>query len=579
MIGYYTFGEKLEDKMALFYYRLMFLISIIMVVVYTFFWQKRFDGHFTIMIVLVPIINLGFVFMAQAKGLEEALVALRLTYLGGCFLILDVMFLVFSLCGVPLPRWIRVMVIAFSSAIYMTTFTIGYSDIFYKHVGFEIINGVGVLVDKKYGFTHFLFYIMTIIYYAATIGVIIYSFFKKKQVPRKILMMICIPLTIAIIVFFGGRLVTKKIEFLPLAYNIGMICYMIIVSRARLYDPSDSVVDSLVQRGDTGFVSIDHKKCYLGSNERAKTMFPSLNDMEVDHPISENDWAHDVILPWLRTYSEDKTQNKITYAYKDKIYLVDISDLSDGSRHMGYQLLFTDDTTNQQYIKLIKDYNGQLEQEVADKTKHVIEMQDQLVLGMATMVEGRDNSTGGHIKRTSDVVRILVGEMKKDNIFGLSEEFFLDVIKAAPMHDLGKITVDDSVLRKPGKYLPEEFEKMKKHAKEGARIVAEILASTDDENFKRIAENVAHYHHERYDGSGYPEKLKGEDIPLEARIMAIADVYDALVSKRVYKEKMSFIEADKIIMDGMGTQFDKKLEPFYVAARPALEEYYSNIPQ
>ena len=117
---------------------------------------------------------------------------------------------------------------------------------------------------------------------------------------------------------------------------------------------------------------------------------------------------------------------------------------------------------------------------------------------------------------------------------------------------------------------------MKKHAAEGARVIHEILLNTEDESFKVVAENVAHYHHERWDGSGYPEGLKGEDIPIEARIMAIADVYDALVSKRVYKEAFDFERADRIIMEGMGTQFDPALEPVYVNARPKLEAYYQN---
>ena len=145
------------------------------------------------------------------------------------------------------------------------------------------------------------------------------------------------------------------------------------------------------------------------------------------------------------------------------------------------------------------------------------------------------------------------------------------------MHDLGKIAVDDAILRKPGKFEPEEFEKMKQHAAEGARIVHEVLKDTDDAYFHQIAENVAHYHHERWDGSGYPEGLQGLDIPMEARIMAIADVYDALVSKRVYKEKMSFEKADAIIMDGMGKHFDKRLEPYYMRARPKLEAYYLEV--
>ena len=160
---------------------------------------------------------------------------------------------------------------------------------------------------------------------------------------------------------------------------------------------------------------------------------------------------------------------------------------------------------------------------------------------------------------------------------GLTEEFCKNMIQAAPMHDLGKIAVDDAVLRKPGKFTPEEYEKMKAHAAEGARIVDSILEGTDNEAFHKVARNVAHYHHERWDGSGYPEGLKGEEIPIEARIMAIADVYDALVSKRVYKDKFSFDDADRIMMESMGKHFDKRLERYYLSAKPVLEEYYRSM--
>lgn len=220
-------------------------------------------------------------------------------------------------------------------------------------------------------------------------------------------------------------------------------------------------------------------------------------------------------------------------------------------------------------------YNQELEEEVEAKTEQVVAMQNQLVIGMATMVESRDNSTGGHIKRTSEGVRILADEIRRDGSLGLSDEFCEKLVKAAPMHDLGKIAVDDAILRKPGRFTPEEYEQMKAHAPEGARVLREILADTDDEEYRRIAENVAHYHHERVDGSGYPDGLRGDEIPLEARIMAIADVYDALVSERVYKESYSFEKADQIIQEGMGTQFDPGLEKYYEAARPKLEAYYA----
>ena len=221
-----------------------------------------------------------------------------------------------------------------------------------------------------------------------------------------------------------------------------------------------------------------------------------------------------------------------------------------------------------------KNYSEELEKEVIAKTQKIVNLHNQLIIGMATMVESRDNSTGGHIRRTSTGVKILTETIREDGLLKLSDSFCEKLIKAAPMHDLGKISVDDAILRKPGRFTSEEYEKMKTHSAEGARIVREILKETDDEEFRKIAENVAHYHHERFDGSGYPDKLKGDEIPLEARIMAIADVYDALVSKRVYKEKYSFDEANQIILDGMGTQFDPALRKYYEKARPKLEAYY-----
>ena len=221
-----------------------------------------------------------------------------------------------------------------------------------------------------------------------------------------------------------------------------------------------------------------------------------------------------------------------------------------------------------------KSYNDELQKDVEAKTEKIVALHEQFVLGMATMVESRDNSTGSHIMRTSTGVRILIEEIRKDNSLHLSDAFCEKVIKAAPMHDLGKIAVDDAILRKPGRFTPEEYAVMKKHAAEGLRIVHQILKDTDDAEFRQIAENIAHYHHERVDGTGYPEQLKGDEIPLEARIMAIADVYDALVSKRAYKDCFSFEKANQIIMEGMGTQFDPDLKKYYEAARPKLEAYY-----
>jgi len=172
-------------------------------------------------------------------------------------------------------------------------------------------------------------------------------------------------------------------------------------------------------------------------------------------------------------------------------------------------------------------------------------------------------------------VSILVAKMQKDPELNYSKEFYDDMIAAAPMHDIGKIAIDDKVLCKPGKFTDEEFTEMKTHAEKGAIIIKNLLSNFQSELFVEIAKNMAGGHHERWDGSGYPYGLKGEAIPLEARVMAVADVYDALVSKRCYKDAFSFEDAYDIIDKSMGKHFDPSLKKYFDQSREELEAYYT----
>ena len=192
-------------------------------------------------------------------------------------------------------------------------------------------------------------------------------------------------------------------------------------------------------------------------------------------------------------------------------------------------------------------------------------IQNNLITTLATAVEERDQCTGGHIVRTEEYVSKLVEKIrKKEKYAKLPRLYFRNVVMAAPMHDLGKIKIPDNILNKPGKLTTEEYEIMKKHSEYGAQVIQNSMRSVDDDSYIDVAINIAKYHHERYDGTGYPEQLKGEDIPLEARIMALADVYDALISKRPYKEAFSKEKALEIIKDGTGTQFDPELAPIFI---------------
>ena len=554
------------------YYIVMFAISFILLLLYLILWRKTFDVRITLIFVLITVTNLADMLTYTRPSFDTVLICQIIKYVGGCFLPWLISMYVAFLCKIRISTWFRILTFLLCASMFAGVLSIGHKPWFYKKLHVQIL-GNGCVITKKYGPLHTLFYVILGFFLLLSILFILYSFFRKNEVSRRILLLLFVPEVLTILGFFTNHLFSGNMELLPLTYVITLAVYLIIVRRLSIYEVNEMVAESLVEAGMTGFLNLDHKYHYLGSNETAKKILPALSDIKVDHKITDSEELKQPILRWIRHF-EDKNANQILYPKGEQIFKVEVSNLYDGKRAVGYQIFLTDDTRDQKYISLLSKYRTDLEQEVQAKTAQIVEMHNKLILSLAVMVESRDNSTGGHIKRTSEGVRILIEAMRKLNYPGLSREFCQNLIKAAPMHDLGKIAVDDAILRKPGRFTDEEYEKMKMHAPEGGRIVHEILKDTDDVAFHILAENVAHYHHERWDGSGYPEGLSGERIPLEARIMAIADVYDALVSKRVYKDSFSFEKADRIIMEGMGTQFDPGLEQAYVHARPRLEEFY-----
>ena len=198
---------------------------------------------------------------------------------------------------------------------------------------------------------------------------------------------------------------------------------------------------------------------------------------------------------------------------------------------------------------------------IRERTSQLHRLQNSIVSVLADMVEHRDKGTGSHIERTSIYIRILIEAMKERKVYyDEIEQWDVDkIISSARMHDLGKISITDIIVNKPDKLTDDEYELMKTHAVEGERIIDEIISKTGEGEFLRNARLFAGCHHERWDGKGYPRGLKGEDIPLQGRIMAIVDVYDALVSERPYKKAFTDEEAVKIITENAGIHYDPKI--------------------
>lgn len=199
---------------------------------------------------------------------------------------------------------------------------------------------------------------------------------------------------------------------------------------------------------------------------------------------------------------------------------------------------------------------------------------DSMVEGFATMVENRDDNTGGHIRRTRAYVNLMLHKMRHDKRYEgiVNKDYLVNVSNAAPLHDIGKIATPDRILQKPGKLTDEEYAVMKEHAARGGEIILNTFKDIDSPEFQKIAYEVARFHHEKYNGKGYPDRLSGEQIPLHARVMAIADVFDAVSQKRCYREAMPINQCFDIIAKGSGTDFDPYLTQMFLGSRAEIEQ-------
>ena len=207
--------------------------------------------------------------------------------------------------------------------------------------------------------------------------------------------------------------------------------------------------------------------------------------------------------------------------------------------------------------------------EVQKKNEQIVKLQNGLVMVLADMVESRDKCTGDHVRKTAAYTEIILRQMQKEGIYAdrLTEDFISEVVSSAPLHDVGKIAVSDTILNKPGKLTDGEFNTMKSHTTEGGKVIDRAMMLVDEESdYLTEARNLAVGHHEKWNGKGYPQGLEGENIPLSARVMAVADVFDALVSRRSYKEPFSIEKALDIIREGSGNHFDPNVVKAFLDA-------------
>ncbi|WP_037028450.1 response regulator [Psychromonas aquimarina] len=300
-------------------------------------------------------------------------------------------------------------------------------------------------------------------------------------------------------------------------------------------------------------------------------MMPEMNGYEVCQFLKENEATRDIPIIFLTAKAQNEDETKglslgaVDYITKPICPSILIE------RVKNHLLL-------KESKDILRKQNEILEERVIARTEQMEELQDVVMVAMGALAESRDPETGNHIRRTQRYVKLLATHLKDHPRFQdfLTPEVITALYKSAPLHDIGKVGVSDNILLKPGKLTFEEFEEMKKHTVYGrdAIVAAEKSISRTD-SFLTFAKEIAYYHQEKWDGSGYPEGLSCDDIPISARLMAVADVYDALISKRVYKPAFTHQKALEIIKEGKGSHFD----PDMVVAFLEISEQVKSVAQ
>lgn len=556
------------------------ILLIISVLVIIFMAQKNYENidiYYWTLVILVPIVILGYWLKTRVTTIEGAKICFCFIYLDSTVLLTVVIFNVMRFVGVAIKSWMKV--IAYGAA-FLHMFAIWMcldNDLYYKNMNL-IDTGMGTATKMISGPLKVCHWIYLLFMLGIIVALMVVAIVKKGTYSRRTLTLYSLLTGAGILIYILETIIDVDFSNLPTLYVTADILIALNYDHAHTHDIACLISEQQKYHGTKGYVAFDLEKNFLSCNMKTYEFLPELQTQIVDDQLPIESELRSIFYSLIEDFRRDIKSSK-KFDCNGRICQCEVSEFSirkDG-KIQGYLFDIEDVTEEEKVLQVMKDYNNTLNKEVNQKTENIKDIQEKVVLGLANMVENRDNNTGGHVKRTSDLIKIVVNEVRKQGVYNISEQYAKDIVRAAPMHDIGKITIENSILCKPGDLTKEEFNIMKTHSVKSGEFVNLILKGVEEKHFIDVAYNVARYHHERWDGRGYPEGLVGEMIPLEARIMAIADVYDALVSQRYYKKAIKYEEAARIMIGGMGSQFDPNMLSIFMGCRQKLEEYYQHI--
>ena len=515
----------------------------------------------TILVILLyaSLFNIvGYTLEMEAKTQELAMQSVKMTYIGKPFVVFTMYVFVMEYCGVGVKKSRRNFFYAICVARAGLVYTNEYHHLFYSSVSYTN-DGLFPHLVLKHGIFYNLYSIILLYYF---VGMVYVCARKYRQNDSEI-MRKQVSVLMVMVLFSSGCLalflfnLTNGYDTTALAYIVAVFLFERLMRKYKLFDTLTLAKEEAVEHMTNGLIVVNVYGDMVYSNDEA-----------------------DRVLLYIRKHGNKGIEYLEELANNSKYMFVDECSQEDGNKHADsekcvYELTMHEIFRNENsYGKMlliteITDsyyYTERLQNELKKKTREVISIQRDIIGSFASMIEARDGITGLHIKNTANLVKVLVYVMKNNPKYSgiITDEYAQMTAAAAHLHDIGKIAIPDRILQKEGKLTDEEFAIMKTHPVEGAKILENTIKGLESDAYYQIAHDMVLYHHEKYDGSGYPTGISGENIPLTARIMAVADVYDALRSKRHYKDGFSKEKSMAIMEESKGTHFDADIVTIFL---------------
>ena len=488
----------------------------------------------------------------------------KMQYFAGCNILLFILILYARLFAAALPVWLIAVLSAWS--LFLTALTMTFDLHTWYYSAFNVIaeNGIWTL-KKEYAWGHTLFFATIIVYIALYAALFVQK--RSKTTRQRIDKCVLLGMVIIPAICWLAEAMSRRrgeslaISLVPEGALISEICLIIMLLVRRFCDITQLANNQICASTKDAIIVTDLDHRITEMNPAARTIFPMLaDDFDSGHGTLSDDY-----LPLLSDTADEYTE------IDNQHYRPSVSRVMYKGAYRGYIYTLYNHSAEYRYIH-------ELDKKVAEKTSRISKMQENMIMAVSILLEGMSHYTSEHLRRTSAYTGIIAESLRRQNVYAdtLTDEYINTLRQVAPLHDIGKFYVDPNLLNSDRHLSPEEQDDIKKHTAEGAAIIRKIMPEAFDPMQLRLAEEVTLYHHERWDGSGYHEHRKGQDIPLSARIMAVSDVFDALSSERPYKKAFTLEQAFEVIGTGRGTQFDPAVVDALFAAQKEIETAYRN---